>query len=235
MQAEVNNIAENLNVTIHVLNNLFEEYQHTSRITLSNLGSVPIAYGNWMIYFYNFGIIEAERMLKNHTVLVADEKFQINHINGELYCLVPTTKFEAILPSKSTRIYLTDRGHMNLHSYAFPNWYVVGRGALPRIIKSTRGESLDFVDPLNTPAQWKAGKNDLYNPIKPLERYTGNSAVSSSPKYAKLVIPTPLRLTVQAVSGDQTQPLLQLERATWTITYDDVLRQEAEYLSGEDV
>ena len=107
--------------------------------------------------------------------------------------------------------------------------YVATKGLEPRILKSTAGELLDFVDSFDTPEKWKRGSNDFYNPLTPSERFDKNS-IDDLHCAPIIILPTPLH-----VSGEFSKNI-DFRPESWTIMYSadqPDLSPAAKYLNGK--
>ena len=183
-QEVIDYIATRLKVTVTAGDNIT-----TSRsviITLTNTGYYYILYGSWRIYFY---------ALSPQTTYES-AGFNVSWVNGGLYYLSPLKKkFKGISPGESVQLVLRD-WKCSAKSDQFPNWYVASSiygQTSPRIIESTRDESLSFVSPFENAFQWKKHELDTYNPYSPRERYMVNNAVNKNLSKDKIqVIPKPL-------------------------------------------
>ena len=106
-----------------------------------------------------------------------------------------------------------------------PNWYVTWYNTEPRVIASTEGESLDFVDDFLMPEMWKRRTYDEYNPYTAEERFDINADTGFTPPLP--VVPTPVEIEID---GNDT---VDLSIGTWVILAQSPEAQEAaEYLAG---
>jgi len=100
-----------------------------------------------------------------------------------------------------------------------------GRNALPRIIKSTSGESLKFVGSFDTMEKSIRGDEDMYRPYTPQQRFKRNRVTLLEAE--NRILPTPL--SVQPIVPKTT---LVIASNNWKILYGQKLRNEAIYLRG---
>ena len=108
-----------------------------------------------------------------------------------------------------------------------PNWYVASEGqtALPRIIRSTADESLQFVGSFDSLEKTIRGDDDMYRPLTAEQRFKRNRVKRLTAE--NRILPTPLSV----------QPLvpkmkLVVTSNNWNIIYGHNLRNEANYLKG---
>ncbi|XP_060598030.1 beta-hexosaminidase-like [Ruditapes philippinarum] len=138
-------------------------------ITLTNVGYSHISYGQWRIYFYS---LAPQRT--NETA-----GFQVRWVNGGLNYLSPIKgKFKGLAPTESVELFFRE-WKCSSKTDQFPNWYVASTVyglSSPRIMESTRGESLSFVNQFTNAFQWKRNEFDAYHPYTPTERYNTNNA-----------------------------------------------------------
>ena len=108
-----------------------------------------------------------------------------------------------------------------------PNWYVASEGptALPRLIKSTSGESLKFVGSFDTMEKSIRGDEDIYRPFNPEQRFKRNRVTRLVAE--NRILPTPL--TVQPLVP---KTVLVVSSNNWNVVYRQELYNEANYLKG---
>jgi len=148
------------------------------------------------------------------------------HINGYLHELTPTQHFPNLLPDGKVEVDLSATSVIVAKTDVMPNWYVVAGGLEPRILDSTKGESLKFVGSFNSASQWKRSAQDLYDPFTPEKRYEIND-IADLKRPGSLIIPTPLVL--KYVSKSQR---VDLGDENWNIVAHRGLDKEAQYLAG---
>lgn len=100
-----------------------------------------------------------------------------------------------------------------------------GPTALPRIIKSTSGESLKFVGSFDTMEKSIRGDEDMYRPYTPQQRFRKNRIAGVVAE--NRILPTPL--SVQPLVPKTT---LVVASNNWNILYGQDLFSEANYLRG---
>ena len=156
----------------------------------------------------------------------SNSKMTVIHINGYLHELTPTQRFPNLLPDHKVKVDLSASGVIVAKTDVMPNWYVVASGLEPRILDSTKGESLNFVGSFNSASQWKRSAQDLYDPFTPEKRYEIND-IAGLKRPGSLIIPTPLVL--KDVSKSQR---VDLNSGKWNIVAHRGLGKEAQYLAG---
>ena len=222
VQDLVNYMSNNLDVEYKVISNLIgsdeAHNKYRAQLTLRNVGRVAIGNKNWALFFHNPTLIS-----KNDTHL---ESFGIkwSHINGDLFCLKPTASFPDLKPGQSIVLPLIAYDWFVARNDMLPNWYVTAPGAKPRILKCTAGESLRFVAKFDTPAKWKRGPKDKYDPFTATERFRHNFVRRQ--KLGPSVVPTPVHL-------DVGKAMLSINKDLWVIAADKVSSKEAKFLSGK--
>ena len=192
------------------------------RLTLTNKGHSTISSSDWKIYFNTL------REMRQNTdpFRSSNSKMSVLHINGYLHELTPTQYFPSLLPDRQVEVDLSASGVIVAKTDVMPNWYVVASGLEPRILESTKGESLKFVGPFNSASQWKRSAQDLYDPFTPEKRFEIND-IADLKRPGHLIIPTPLVL--KYVSKSQR---VDLNDGKWNIVADRCLDKEAQYLAG---
>ena len=192
------------------------------RLTFTYKGSSTIRSRHWKIYFNAL-----KEMSQNTDPFGSSNlKMTVNHINGYLHELTPTQHFPNLLPDRKVEVDLSASGVIVAKTDVMPNWYVVAGGLEPRILDSTKGESLSFVGSFNSASQWKRSAQDLYDPFTPEKRYKIND-IADLKRPGSLIFPTPLVL--KYVSKSQR---VDLNDGKWNIVAHRGLGKEARYLAG---
>ncbi|XP_078383598.1 beta-hexosaminidase-like isoform X2 [Oculina patagonica] len=191
------------------------------RLTFTNKGRFAISSGKWKIYF---SIIRA--MSHDANPFASNlKKMTVAHIDGYLHKLTPTKAFPNLLPGRDVQVDLYAKGAIVAKTDVMPNWYVTARGLEPRIIESTKGESLKFVGSFDSASKWKRSPQDMYNPYTPEKRFKINN-IADLKRPGNLIIPTPLVL--KYLSASQT---VDLNSGKWNIVAQRGLDREARYLA----
>lgn len=150
----------------------------------------------------------------------------VTHINGYLHKLTPTQYFPNLLPDRNVEVDLSASGAIVAKTDVMPNWYVVARGLEPRILESTKGESLKFVGSFNSASKWKRSAQDMYDPFTPEKRFKINN-IEDLKRPGNLIVPTPLVLKYESKSQR-----VDLNDGEWNIVAHRGLDTEAQYLAG---
>lgn len=222
-QSSLDNIAASLDLRFELLSNFAAGSK--IRLTFTNKGLRVIKSGKWAIYF------TSPRKFNQRTTSSIEfdpkTKFTVTHIDGYLHKLKPTDYFSDLLPGKDFQFYLSNQNAIVSRTDVMPNWYIAARGLEPRIILSTKGESLKFVGPFDTPAKWKRSPGDAYDPFTPEKRFQMNN-IADLKRVGNLIIPTPLVLNV--LHPTET---MSLSRGKWNIVAQRGLESEGRYLAGK--
>ena len=165
-------------------------------------------------------------MSQSSNPLGSDAKMTVSHINGYLHKLTPAKNFPNLPPGGGVQVDLLAGGAIIAKTDVMPNWYVAARGLNPRIIESTRGESLTFVGPFDSESKWKRSPEDMYNPFTPEKRFKINN-VADLKRPGNLITPTPLVL--KYLSASQR---VDLNSGRWNIIANRGLDEEAQFLAG---
>ena len=128
----------------------------------------------------------------------------IRHVNGDINRVEPTQEFQGFLMGVTMVINFRGDAWVVSKSDIMPNWYLSSDGSDPKIIESTKGESLAFVGPFTTDRQWKRATNDMYDPYTPEVRLE-LSGVRELGEAPLKVLPQPVEeeLSDQTLSVDQ--------------------------------
>ncbi|XP_068706337.1 beta-hexosaminidase-like isoform X2 [Montipora foliosa] len=224
-QSCLDNIADSLDLKFDVLSNMASGC--LIRLTFTNRGRYDIKSGKWTIYFSSLRKFNQRTDYMYSTRLNPKDELEITHINGYLHSMKLTNDFSDLLPNKDYKFYVSAQGAIVSKTDVMPNWYITARGLEPRVIQSTKGESLNFVGPFNTPAKWKRSPADRYDPLTPEKRFEINN-IADLGRAGNLITPTPLDLKV--VHPSKT---VKLSSGTWSIVAGRSLDDEARYLGAE--
>ena len=203
---------------------------------IADTGETKFEYNNWSLYFNHIRMIEPPR-LPNENGILLTKGLHLQHINGCLFRMQPTKEFSPL--EKGQTIYVSFRGQY--YSVArcdvLPNWYLTAGELEPRIISCTAGEKMNFVAPFDTPAKWKRfdyvtkltrkQRIDFHDPFTPEVRFARN-LLAESGTGGQLVVPTPV-----VVRSSENAQTIEMRNGKWKVVYDDVLEEEARYLTGE--
>lgn len=213
-------MASSLDLRFDVLSNT-ELRGCYARLTITNKGRDTIKSGRWEIYFSSL------RPMSHYVnPLSSNSKMVVSHINGYLHKLKPNKYFPNLHPGRVVQVDLSIQNAIVAKTDVMPNWYVTAYGLEPRIIDSTKGESLKFVGTFNSASKWKRSAQDMYNPFTPEKRFEINN-IADLKRPGHLIIPTPLVL--KRVSDSQH---VDLDSGRWSVVAHRGVEKEAQYLAG---
>ena len=225
-QADVNYISHNLETTFEVVDNLVNEwYNYSSRYTFKNIGSKPISYGNWSIFFHNIRLVQPNDFPYPEGFHLSDCKMKVYHVGGSLYRFYPDKTF-SLGPSKSTSCLVYPKYWSSARTDTMPNWYVGAEGMGAKTITSTSGNDLSFVKPFVRQGQVQRYPTDTYGFYLSRTRYTYNSDVNDTGRVGKPVIPTPVEVMV-----DEDRALV-IDRDTWVVVNSTEFPLTIKYSTG---
>nr|XP_022312507.1 uncharacterized protein LOC111117641 isoform X2 [Crassostrea virginica] len=194
LQKYVNYMAEKIIVNFTVIRNI--DSISVKKFTLYNSGNEDIPFFKWKLYFYDVGFVGFNSFPYPRGLPVDNSELLIFHEAGNLYSLQPTDQFVPFIHRGDTLevVYDTYGPHVSKY-YSFPNWFVSCEGCVPRVLKCTVGEGLEFVGNFSKREQLKRSQDDLMKPFTAQDRFKRNSAVRNTRKAPiHSVIPTPLKM-----------------------------------------
>lgn len=218
-QAYVNYMADNFVINFTVIQNSARTC--IKKFSIYNAGQSNIPSFFWAIYFYDNGKVGHNSFPYPRGLPVDNSELLIFHEAGNLYRLSPTEKFSPYINSRDTIEvpYESYGPHVSRH-YSFPNWFVSCDICSPRILKSTAGEDLSFVETFSKPQQLKRDSRDLYRAFTAKDRFSRNSAAAKAPKPSvHSVIPTPLRVDA---GGEES---LVVTPSDWVVSTKDFVEE----------
>ncbi|CAH3143871.1 unnamed protein product [Pocillopora meandrina] len=218
-QAYLDDIASCLDIQFDVLSNKAGACH--IRLKFTNKGRHNITSGNWAIYF------SCLRILSNRAdpLVMSRKEISVSHVNGYLQVIKPTKTFLDLVPSGKKKLDLTAFGSIVAKTDVMPNWYITAPGLQPRIIKSTKGESLKFVGSFDSALKWKRSELDNFNPFTPEKRFDMNNVVDLKGP-GKLILPTPVVL-----KNGSSFKMMDLKDGKWMVISQKGLEDEGQYLS----
>jgi hexosaminidase len=220
-QADIDNIAANLDLRYKVIDNLaYNGAKYKAQIKLTNKGQTSIEKGDWTVFFCSIRLVLPQ---------TGSQPVKFEHINGCLHKFQPTVDFADLSPGTSLDIGVTAQWWVVARTDIMPNWYVSAPGLKAKIIASTVGESLSFVDPFTTKEQWKRFPGDTYDPYSAKKRYDEVEIDVISSQYLPVIIPQPMYLT-----GLDRGKRIDINKE-WKIFVDDGLEKETKLLTGENL
>lgn len=195
-QLLVNQMAQQLRVTYEVVNthagaegadckHLGAEWAACQAATIhfENNGD-QIRFKDWEIYFHSI-----RRVLQ-----CLSPQFEVTHINGDLYRLTPTEKFETFPAKRNLDLPLILEYWTLFETDVMPRFYVTAPNALPRVFKNTDTELTEaYVKPIS-PANHKRNLNDNNIQATAQTRFAANRQlrILAPDDLASDLIPTPL-------------------------------------------
>lgn len=222
-QSLLDEIANTLDIKFDVLSNMAAGC--IIRLTFKNKGRYVIKREKWTIYFSSLRKLNERTDYTN--TLNPKNQFEITHLNGYLHSMKPTRNFSDLYPNKAFKFYVSAQGAIVSKTDVLPNWYIAAQELTPRVIQCTKGESLKFIGPFNTPAKWKQSPADTYDPLKPEKRYKMNN-IADLGRAGNLITPTALVLNI--VNPSKT---VKLRSGNWSIVTRRGLDNEGQYLACE--
>lgn len=152
--------------------------------------------------------------------------FVVSHVTGYTFKMQPKRDdFRPILPNATRIIRFSGFGWAVSRSEFIPNWYVANDlkpSLLPRVLRSTAGERLEFVGDFSDESSKVRFKEDKFTPIMPEQRYEKN-VVRRKKRPQVSLIPTPVGVKVQG-------SYKIIVSNSWSILYKEGLKNEAYYL-----
>ncbi|ESO84390.1 hypothetical protein LOTGIDRAFT_236342 [Lottia gigantea] len=232
-QDTLKQLGDGLIVKYTVLDNLkLGRHLYEASIEITNSARVDLPRDNWEIYLCHIRLIEPDVASSQEKCEIKKSGVCFTHINGCLFKLEPSENFKTLKKGETLVINITAEIYSVARCDYLPNWFIVADGLEPCLIQSTVGEDLKFVQPFDKPCQWKRfdyelanglKRFDLYDPFTPEVRFEKHF-VEDLKKPGKLIIPTPLNLSVE-------EKRVEFSPTEWQIVSDDIFIQEAEYLS----
>lgn len=219
-QGFVNYMADNFIINFTVVQN--SHRASIKKFSIYNSGKQNIPSFFWSIYFYDNGKVGHNSFPYPQGLLVDNSELRIFHEAGNLYRLAPTPKFSPYVNSQDTiEVWYESYGPHVSRYYSFPNWFVSCDVCSPRILKSTAGEDLSFVEMFSKPQQLKRTAVDLYKAFTANDRFSRNSAAAArAPKLSMdSVIPTPLRVDAR---GEES---VLVTSSDWVVSAKDFIEE----------
>ena len=226
-------LAEKLQVQYTVLSNMETGSDGGPRtsasLQLTNIGQQNITDTSWELYLCSIRMWEPD-VLKNTPGAVArlgDTGLRVEHVTGCLHRITADVTFRGFIHDMTLLVPFHTSDWQAAKSDVSPNWYVTSRGATPRTLFYTAGESLAFVDDFTTEEQWKRREYDHYKPYKPQDRYKMRKSVKDTGRAELPVIPTPYSYDVLS------EHAVNLTKPGWQIVIaESQLGHAATMLSG---
>ncbi|XP_013417098.1 uncharacterized protein LOC106178458 [Lingula anatina] len=228
-QQSIDYLASFLQVRYDVIDNLmYGASGFLAQINFTNVGPKPISKGHWSIYLCHINMIEPNHLPNPNGYILGNSSLRAFHVNGCLFKLTPTDSFKTLFPGKSIMVPFKAANWQVARTDIMPNWYVASSksGILPKVLKSTAGESLSFVGPFNTPQKWKRYSFDVYNPYTPEQRYHINSEVRDLGSAGTSIVPSPVEMV-----ADESK-MVDLGTGDWVLFADPAFKNEVAFLTA---
>ncbi|XP_053378218.1 beta-hexosaminidase-like [Mercenaria mercenaria] len=223
-----------LDIRYKVLDNLTDgKKTYRAQIVLTNKSERTLKYGDWAIYFCHIRMIEPGHLPHSTTYEIHDTGMRFTHVNGCLFKLSPTKKFQKMEKGDTLKIKFKAQYFSVARSDLMPNWYLLFPKLRPVLIQSTVGEEMSFVEPFDNPDSWKrfdyeltdgSSRYDHYNPYNLQERFDRQCCANVGPIKTS-VIPTPVKMSV----NEEIQICLSPDE--WVVCAEESLNKEAKFLS----
>lgn len=233
-QETLDELGRLLDIKYKVLDNLRDgKKTYRAQIILTNNSERPLEYGDWAIYFCHIRMIEPGHLPHSTTYEIHNTGMRFTHVNGCLFKLSPTKKFQTMKKGDTLKIPFRAQYFSVARSDLMPNWYLLYPKLRPVLVQSTVGEEMTFVEPFDKPDSWKrfdyelhdgSTRYDHYNPYNLQERFDRQKCADVGP-FRTSVIPTPVKMSV---NGDKE---ICLSPDKWVIIAEESLTNEANFLS----
>ncbi|OWF49609.1 Beta-hexosaminidase [Mizuhopecten yessoensis] len=226
-QETIDYIAEYVSVKFKVLKN--NPRDSIQAIYLTNTGIAVLRGGNWQIYFNHlYKMMHEKGGVAATGHVIHGSGFRLFHVKGSLYRLQPEPEvFRPLYPSETRTLILTGNYQQVAKTDSFPNWYVTSPGSTPRVLQSTVGESLDYVDNYNQSSwQWRRDPQEQNDPYTARVRFYMYANISHDlGRVGSLVLPTPEEADIDV------KTLLSITPKDWVIISNAEFTSEAKYLA----
>ncbi|WP_331345549.1 family 20 glycosylhydrolase [Cellvibrio sp. UBA7661] len=193
---DLKNFGDKAELRFATVSNFGQEGTFDALVTVNNHSFVSLPKGktNWKIYIHS-----VKRILSTSSA-----EFTFKRLQGDLYELAPTDKFQGLAPGKSLRFPYKARGHIVSYSDFMPRAFIANAAGESAVFANTNTENLtQFVDPFTRPEQFLRfdTPRDLYPTVTTTSRYQSNLALVESVATAEAItgtaaiIPTPKAVT----------------------------------------
>lgn len=119
------------------------------KIIISNNGPDPISILKWEIYYSQMSGL-SQSIPSSALSSQKSDVFSVTKVTENVYRIIPLPALMTFAPGQDFCIFY--EAVVPAHRFdVFPNWYVTAPGVEPKIIQSTAGESLSFVNLFNGP------------------------------------------------------------------------------------
>ena len=234
-QDVVDYLSEKLQVQYSVLSNMETASDGGPRaqasLQLTNIGNQNITDTSWELYLCSIRMWEPDTLKKNPGAVakLGDTGLRVENVIGCLHRITADDdNFKGFIQDMTLLVPFQTSDWLAAKTDVSPNWYITARGAIPRTLFYTAGESLAFVDDFTTKEQWKRREYDNYQPYKAQDRYKMRKAVKDTGKPEIPVIPTPFSYKVLSKHS------VNLNKGDWQIVIGlPFLRPAGTFLSSK--
>lgn len=217
--SDLKNFGNAAELRFGVVSNFGQEGAFKAQVTVNNksLIALPKGKSNWKIYIHS-----VKRILSTDSTELTFKRLQ-----GDLYEIAPTEKFQGLMAGGSLQFIYTARGHIVSYSDFMPRAFIGNSAGESAVFANTDTEDLEhFIDPFSKPEQFLRfdTPRDLYPVVTTSSRYESNIAINKMEASASNVkiVPSPKNVTYSKGSA-------QID-SNWAIVEVGGLTFEAGYL-----
>ncbi|MCF2857438.1 carbohydate-binding domain-containing protein [Pseudoalteromonas sp. SMS1] len=215
-QSQLDAFAQNTQLTFAVENNFHGGAgSFIGSISLENKSNVALPAGksDWQIYIHSVRKIKTKQT----------SGLKVEHINGDLHRLIPTTSFVGLAPNQSLKVEFEAAAWIAAYTDFMPRAFIVSQDQKPAIFANTNTEDMtQFVAPFERENQLKRHSEPLdYSPLATAQwRYMHNQSAVKVDKQAavKRIVPKPY-------SVDFNRGFAELD-GNWQIRFAGRLKSE---------
>ncbi|XP_046370643.2 uncharacterized protein LOC124145039 [Haliotis rufescens] len=196
-QEGLNDLGKNLQIKWLIKDNTQTETRAFAEIILTNNGNTTLSKdGDWRIHLDTIFLLEPDYLPRPGGYELPGQGIRINHLVGTQFTIAPTDSFFDLLPGRSRKIKLQLIYWVTAKTDMMPNWFIVAAGLVPHVLVSTVGETLDFVQPITQPQQFKRYNYDRFAPFSLEERFSRFAVDDLHDSGEIRVIPKPMEMTL---------------------------------------
>lgn len=225
-QAELDNFTQNTALWFSATDNLLATpATFNGQIELINNSTLPLPQGqsDWAIYFHLIRKIEDS----------LSQGVKIEHVQGDLHRLVPTTEFAGLASGASLSIAFSSAPWMISYSDFMPRAFMVKEGLTPAIFANTDTENWhNYVRPLVNRQQLlrNIDQGDLIPTVTNAARYERHQQHASAARVSAK--DATLRIIPKVQQLIQHEGYTKLD-ASWQLVSPAPLRNEAQFLQQQ--
>lgn len=226
-QATLNLFSQHLKVSWKVKDNTQNELTTQVEVTLTNEGPKTLSKEDqWGIYFDCIYMIEPGNLPHPDGYVLPGQGIVVTHLTGTHFKMEPTEDFLDFPQKKSRKIKFKMQYWSVAKTDIMPNWYIIAPLLEPKVIQSTVGNKLDFVESFGNVEQFKRYDYDMYSPYIAQDRYERNRVEDIFEDDEIRIVPRPHQMKVDREVN------MTFDTSTWRILAPDILNEEAAYLRG---